>query len=79
MLTEDDENQLIPLSPKLREKATPEMIVPRYDFGPEIGTHDAIRLHDMWLLVGISDQKMEEIDAARAEKGLRPMFGDDGL
>ena len=72
-----DDELLIPLPPAYRRTASPEMIVPRHDFGPKVGVYDAIRLHDLWLLEGITDEKMAEIDAARKAKGLKPMFADE--
>lgn len=74
-MTEDDP-LLIPLPPAYRTMATLEMIVPQHDFGPGIGVHDAIPIRELWLLMNISDEKMQEIDQARADKGLAPMFGD---
>lgn len=71
-----DDELLIPIPPAMRPKVTPEMIVPRHDFGGDIGVLDAIRLHDLWLLMDISDEQMQEIDEARKAKGLKPMFGD---
>ncbi len=69
--------EIIPVPPDIRRKASPEMILPPHDFGAKIGTHEAISLRDLWLVMGISDDKMREIDAARKQKGLEPMFGDE--
>jgi hypothetical protein len=71
-----DDELLVPIPPAMRPKVTPEMIVPRHDFGGDIGVLDAIRLHDLLLLSGISDREMREIDTERRKKGLDPMFGD---
>lgn len=75
----DTDDPVIPLPPAFRGVATIEMILPDFDFGPDIGVLDGIRLHDLMLLSGISDGEMQDIDRQRKEKGMRPLFLDEGV
>ena len=74
-----DEELLVPIPHGMRRRVSPEMVISDHDFGPHVGVHNAISLRNLWLVMGISDEKMAEIDEARREKGLKSMFGDDAL
>ena len=66
--------ELIPLTERIAKAAHPDMIVPEHDFGGEIGVCRAISVRDFWLLSGITDAKMKELDAARKRQGMEPLF-----
>ena len=69
-------NDFLPVTKRLERLVPPDMVIPEYDFGPEFGVQKAVSIRNFLIFLGVTEQEMQRIDQARAERGLPPLFAD---
>jgi hypothetical protein len=71
-------DEYMPISPKMRSKVHPDMVVV-HDFGPPKGRCWSISHRDFLLFCGTTEETMRKVDAERKAKGMPPAFDDDAM